>query len=200
LKQHLYDFIDKFQLRLLVVENALAIPMNVPLGLAITEVIAETDMPVIAHHHDFSWERSRFSVNAAGDYLRMAFPPTLPSIRHVVINSFAARQLALRTGASSITLIPNVMDFEQPPPEADDYADDLRATLGIDGGCFVLQPTRIVPRKRIEHAIDLVRLLDMDATLVISHSAGDEGLDYLAHLQDYAQATGVRVLFAANHF
>src|SRR5574337_1621895 len=110
LKDQLYRFIGQFDIDLLILENAVSIPLNVPLGLAITEIIAETDMPAIAHDHDFTWERSRFAINAAEDYLRAAFPPTLRSIRHVVINSFASQQLALRTGAHSITLIPNVMD------------------------------------------------------------------------------------------
>lgn len=53
-------FIDMYQLDLLVVENALAIPMHIPLGLALTDVIAETGIPTIAHHHDFYWERNRY--------------------------------------------------------------------------------------------------------------------------------------------
>ena len=53
-KKNLYDFVIKFELELLIVENALTIPINIPLGLAITEFIAETGFPVIAHHHDFS--------------------------------------------------------------------------------------------------------------------------------------------------
>lgn len=200
LKQHLYAFIQKFDLNILVPENALAIPMNIPLGLALTEVIAETGIATIAHHHDFSWERSRFAVGAAQDYLRAAFPPTFSSIHHVVINSFASHQLALRTGVASITLIPNVMDFENPPP-IEDYGADLRTTLGIAGDeYFLLQPTRVVPRKRIELAIDLVRRLGLKAVLVITHSAGDEGMEYRRYLEDYAAALGVRVLFADAHF
>jgi hypothetical protein len=57
LKDELYDFISKFKINLLISENALTIPLNIPLGLAITEVIAETGLPTIAHHHDFFWER-----------------------------------------------------------------------------------------------------------------------------------------------
>ncbi len=105
LKQHLYQFIRQFDIDLLIVENALSLPTNVPLGLALTELIAERYFPTIAHHHDFAWERQRYAINAADDYLRAAFPPTLRSIQHVVINSFAGRQLALRTGATSV-LIP----------------------------------------------------------------------------------------------
>lgn len=114
LKKHLREFVRDLSLELLIAENALSLPMNIPLGLALTELIAETSIPTIAHHHDFTWERERFAVHAAADYLHAAFPPTLPSIRHVVINSFAGSQLALRTGASS-TLTPNILDFESPP-------------------------------------------------------------------------------------
>jgi len=203
LKQHLYQFIETFEINIIIVENALSIPMNVPLGLALTELIAETHIPAIAHHHDFYWERSRYAVNASGDYLRAAFPPTLPSIRHVVINSFAARQMALRTGESS-TLIPNVMDFDNPPPPKDAYTSQLREALGIGPDqTFLLQPTRIVPRKRIELAIELAHRVNSDAVLVITHKSGDEGSAYEQRLKDYAQILGVKVIFGSdkvNHY
>jgi len=198
LKQHLYQFIRTFDINLLIVENALSLPMNIPLGLALSELIAETQIATIGHHHDFSWERSRFAVTAAEDYLRAAFPPTLPSIHHAVINSFAARQLALRTGASS-SLIPNVMDFDHPPPPLDDVARGLRADLGIpDGAHLLLQPTRIVPRKRIELAIELARRVERECVLVITHKAGDEGSAYLERLRDYAELLGVPVIFGSE--
>jgi glycosyltransferase involved in cell wall biosynthesis len=198
LKQHLYQFVTTFDINLLIVENALAIPMNIPLGLAITELIAETSIPTIAHHHDFSWERSRFAVSAGDDYLRAAFPPTLPAIHHVVINSFGARQLALRTGARS-TLIPNVMDFASEPTPPDDYALQLRQKLDLDPKeAFILQPTRIVPRKRIELALELTHRLEQDATLVITHQSGDEGSAYEKRLHEYADLLGVSVIFGAE--
>jgi glycosyltransferase involved in cell wall biosynthesis len=198
LKDHLYKFVHSFNLDLLIAENVLSIPMNIPLGVALTELIAETNIPTIAHHHDFAWERGRFKVTAASDYQLGAFPPVLPSVRHVVINSYAGRQLALRTGVSSI-LIPNVMDFDSPPPEQDAYAADLRPALGISPDEYLLlQPTRVVPRKRIEHAIELARRLDLQCTLVISHSFGDEGTAYGTYLRDYADLMGVRVLFATG--
>jgi glycosyltransferase involved in cell wall biosynthesis len=199
LKKELYQFVKRFDIEVLIVENALSLPMNVPLGLALSEYIAETNIPTIAHHHDFTWERRRYSMNAAQDYLSAAFPPMLPSIRHVVINSFAARQLALRTGASS-TLIPNVMDFENPPSPPDEYSADLREALGIyPEQNFLLQPTRIVPRKRIELAIELTRRLDPDCVLVITHMAGDEGSAYLRYLRDYAEILRVRVIFGSQY-
>lgn len=198
LKEQLYSFIHRFDITILIPQNALSIPMNIPLGLALAEVIAETEIATIAHHHDFSWERVRFAVSAAEDYLSAAFPPTLPSIRHVVINTPAARQLAMRRAVNS-TLIPNVMDFANPPAPPDDYSAHLRSELGIAGNeLLVLQPTRIVPRKRIERAIELVARLGRPATLFISHAGGDEGDEYATYLRDYAALLGVRVLFGAN--
>ena len=200
LKHRLNDFLAAFDIQLLVVENALSIPMNIPLGMALTELITETGIPAIAHHHDFAWERARFAVNAAGDYLQAAFPPAMPAINHVVINSFAAVQLALRTGMRSM-LIPNVMDFDNPPPGRDGYAEDLRRRLELsEGELFVLQPTRIVPRKRIERAVEIVRYLDRPAALVISHSVGDEGLEYREYLIEFAEALGVRLILGEGVF
>lgn len=196
-KEHLYRFAHQFRLELLITENALTIPINLPLGLAITEFVAETGYPVIAHHHDFHWERQRFMVNCVGDYLAAAFPPNLPSIRHVVINSVQAQQVASRLGLNSM-VIPNVMDFDTPPPAPDDYTANVRADLGVEPGQYLLlQPTRIIQRKGIEHAIELTRRLGLPAELVISHASGDEGNDYEKRVREFAQLLGVTVNFEA---
>lgn len=198
LKAELYAFIADFDLSLLVVENALAIPLNIPLGLAIAEVVAETGIPVIAHHHDFSWERQRFAVNCVGDYIAAAFPPALPSVRHVVINSVQAQQLASRTGLTG-RVIPNVMDFDRPPAEPDAYALGLRANLGVPADDrLILQPTRIIQRKGIEHAIELTRRLGVPATLVISHAGGDESGDYEERVREFAHLLDVHIRFESE--
>ncbi|MBN1844686.1 MAG: glycosyltransferase family 4 protein [Sedimentisphaerales bacterium] len=198
LKESLYAFLERFDISLLVIENALTIPMNLPLGLGLTELISETGIPTIAHHHDFFWERQRFLSNCVWDYLNMAFPPHLPSIRHVVINSSADNQLSLRTGISP-TLIPNVMDFESPPPAPNHYAADIRASLGIARGeYFVLQPTRIIRRKGIEHAVELVSRLGLPARLIISHAAGDEGHEYEQRIRSYARLLQTNTLFVSD--
>lgn len=188
LKIQLHKFIDHFGIDLLIVENALSIPMHIPFGLALTETIAETQIPTLAHHHDFYWERVRFSVNAVNDYLRMAFPPNLHNIRHVVINSEAQEQLALRTGISSI-IIPNVLDFENPPMFDLNGTRIFREAIGLKpDDRMILQPTRIVKRKGIEFAIELVKeLQDPRNKLVVSHEAGDEGFEYAEWLKDYAR-------------
>mgnify|MGYP000845338696 CR=1 FL=1 len=197
LKEQLYAFAQKFRLEALIVENALTIPINLPLGLAITEFIAETGYPVIAHHHDFPWERQRFMNNSVHDYLAAAFPPNLPSIRHVVINSVQAQQVASRVGVTAM-IIPNVMDFDSPPSSLDDYAQSARTDLGLAPDQYlILQPTRIIQRKGIEHAIELTRRLGLPAELVISHAAGDEGTDYEKRVREFADLLGVQVNFEA---
>ena len=198
LKDQLYRFIKKFNIDILLPENSLTIPLNIPLGLAITEVISETQIPTIAHHHDFFWERQQFLTNAVWEYLNMAFPPHLPSIQHVTINSSGDNQLGLRTGISA-TIIPNVMDFENPPPPVDEYASDVREALGIeDDELFILQPTRVVKRKGIEHAIELVHRLGKKAKLVISHASGDEGYDYEQRVSDYSKLLEVNTIFVSD--
>ncbi len=198
LKDHLYDFVDKFDIDLIIPQNALTIPLNIPLGIALTEFIAETNIRTLAHHHDFYWERDRFIVNAVSDYLKMAFPPVLPAIEHIVINSAADAQLSLRTGVSA-HIIPNVMDFDNPPPPPDEYTFDVRQALGIeDDELFVLQPTRVVQRKGIEHAIELVNRLGRKAKLVISHASGDEGYDYELRLKEYSELMKVNTVFVSD--
>ena len=199
IKGTLYRFVDKFDIDILIPQNALAIPMNLPLGIALTEFISETRLPSIAHHHDFFWERTRFSVNAVPEYLDMAFPPDLSNVRDVVINQEAQEQLALRKGISSL-VIPNVFDFENPPAPPDEYAADVREELGLSPeDIFILQPTRVVPRKGIEQAIKLVSLLkNPNCKLVISHEAGDEGYEYLGMLQQLAREEEVDLRIVAD--
>lgn len=199
LKKSLHEFINGFCIDLLIAENVLTIPMNIPLGLALTETIAETRIPTIAHHHDFYWERMRFSVNAVSDYLRMAFPPNLTNIKHVVINSDAQEQLALRTGISSV-IIPNVLDFENPPNVDDKRTEEFKQEIGLKAeDIMILQPTRIIKRKGIEYAIELVKELRNERyKLVVSHQAGDEGYEYADWLEGYAKEHHVELFLTEN--
>ena len=65
---------------------------------------------------------------------------------------------------------------------------------------MILQPTRIVQRKGIEHAIDLVEdLSDPSYKLVISHAAGDEGFEYVEWLKEHARERGVDLYLVDIH-
>lgn len=210
LKEYIHRFVKAFDLDLLIAENVLAIPMNIPLGVALTEYIRETDFPVVAHHHDFYWERERFAGNCVPDILQRAFPPALPSIRHVVINRPAHDSLYQQRGVES-AIIPNIFDFSRAAPGITSFSRDMRGALGLtDDHLMILQPTRVIRRKGIELSIELVRrlsepgcrarLLDKEPVLVITHKAGDEGSDYLLELQEKAREAQIKMVYAATRF
>jgi len=91
------------------------------------------------------------------------------------------------------------MEFEKPPTPIDKYSRDARTAIGLkDGAHLILQPTRVVQRKGIEHAIELVRRVGMDAVLVISHASGDEGYEYEQRVREYAELLGVNAVFVQD--
>ena len=190
----LRSFIRSNNLDLIIVQNALTIPMNLSLGVSLTGLIAELGIDTIAHHHDFFWERQRYQTNAIFGLLDTAFPAKLPNIQHVTINSIAKARLNARRGIES-TVIPNVLDFANPPPQIDNFNKDFRASLGVsDEDLFILQPTRVVQRKGIEMAIEIVKQLEPpNPTLHISHRSDDEGLAYWRWLLREASIMGVDV-------
>lgn len=185
-------FIRHNRLDLLIVENALTIPMNLPLGISLTGLIAEMGINTIAHHHDFFWERQRYQSNALLDMLDTAFPAKLPTIQHVTINSIAQRRLKDRRRIDSV-VIPNVHDFATPPPEIDAYSRDFRQTIGLnEGDLFILQPTRVIQRKGIEMALELVHRLELPRPMLfITHRAHDEGVEYWRWLKREAGVMGL---------
>jgi glycosyltransferase involved in cell wall biosynthesis len=198
----LWSWIAAEEIDLLIVENAWAIPMQLPLGVALRRLVERTGLPAIGHHHDYWWERDRFAGCIVPEVLDEAFPPDLPNVRHVSINSIAAGELMRRRGLDSV-VVPNVFDFDQRRPRRHPAVRRrLRHELGMnERGLLVLQPTRVVPRKGIELSIELVgRLGDPDAVLLITSPAGDEGLDYLVSLELLAERHRVNLRYAADRF
>lgn len=209
LKTSLRRFVTDHKIDLLFIQNALAIPMNIPLGVALTDFIEETGIPALTHNHDFYWERKRFEHNHIPDILSRCFPPELPSLRHIVINSIAQAELIRRKHTDSVVL-PNIFDFAHAAPGPDIFNQDLRRALGLTNDhLFVLQPTRVIPRKGIELTIEFVRRmrlpenlsrLEKEPVLVITHPAGDEGVGYLREMQHLAKEMAVPLLYAAEQF
>jgi glycosyltransferase involved in cell wall biosynthesis len=199
LRARIREWLVAASIDVLVVENALAIPMHVPLGLALARVIEKTGIPTIGHHHDFFWERQRFRLNCLPDLLLKTFPPDLPSMRHVVINSLSQRDLKFFRGLESV-VVPNVYDYGVPPPGMDDYSRDFREAMGFSAYDWLLmQNTRVIARKGIDISFELLRRLrDPRARLIITHQAGDEGMAYYRQLLHRAQAMNVEVHYLAG--
>ena len=199
LKRPLRQFLTEHHIDYVIIQNAFAIPMQLPLAQALAELMAELKLPGLAHNHDFYWERPRFLDSQIGPFLDHFFPPNLPGLSHAVINSLALTVLKQRRGLGSF-IIPNVFDFHTPPPGIDDFNTDFRRAIGLaDEDWLILQPTRVVPRKGIELAIELLHQLnDPRAKLVITHEAGDEGVSYLHELEAMAMAKNVDLRYVAD--
>ena len=186
---------------LLIIANALSIPMHFPLAVALTRVIEELKIPVIARHHDFWWERKRFLKSTMFPFFQRWFPPNLPHLHHVVINSIAKKELYKRYRINS-HVIWDTFDFKSRQlQKLDSFNKNWRSDFKIkDDDIVFLQATRIVPRKRIELAIELVEKLgNKSAVLVIAGYSGDEGKEYEDYLRKIVRKKVVRVRFIGNH-
>lgn len=196
LKLALSLFLEKYKIDFLIVENALSIPMQIPLGLALKEILAKSGIPAIAHNHDFYWERSRFHLNGHKKMIEKTFPPALPNVRHVVINSKAQHKLYRRTGIVS-QVIPNVMNYSTPPAVDPDRASQFRKAIGLrSDDILILQPTRLIPRKRIETTLEIItQLNDPRCKLVVPHDVDDEGWEYYRWISAKCEKLDIDIRF-----
>jgi mannosylglucosylglycerate synthase len=198
---------DRRKLDLLIPENGGTLPFHLSMGVGLHWAVERMGLPVAAHHHDFAWERPGRYESVHGvvnDVVAEAFPLRGPTVRHAVINSAARDELQTRFGVNAV-VVPNVMDFESPYAERDDFNSTLRRDLRLDKDDILLcQVTRIVRRKGIETAIRLVSALaDSRVKLVITGSPTDDpGGVYVEELRQLVAELkiGRQVLFAHRHF
>jgi glycosyltransferase involved in cell wall biosynthesis len=135
---------------------------------AFRKVLERYEIPVLATHHDFYWERVQYrypSCSAVEKYLEENIPPLIPGVRHAVINSLAAGELKRRTGIEAM-VFPDTLDFRQKKWTADSWTADIAEDSGFRAeDIVVLQATRIVRRKGIELMIPVLRSLNSDTYL-----------------------------------
>ncbi len=205
-------FLSREGVDLLVVENVWSLPANIPAALGILRAVESLGLPVVAHHHDFWWERDiyRPACPEIGELLAEVFPPPYPEAVHVVINSLARDELRRRRGIEAV-VIPNVMDFGV-RFGVDDFNADLRKALGFSPEDIVfLQATRVVARKGIEIALELIRCFREE---VLPHltipGKGNRVVLFLPNLIEdelyhgklvrHAEKIGVEAVFAPERF
>ncbi|MBN2067211.1 MAG: glycosyltransferase family 4 protein [Candidatus Diapherotrites archaeon] len=203
IKPPLVEFIRKNKINLLSIENVLAIPANIPLGIALSEVIQQLNIPAIMRHHDFFWERSYYiKYNNIPKVLGKNFPPKLSRIEHVTISTSAQQDFLRWTGVDS-TVIPNAVDFSF-VQKMDEYNSDFRKRFSLKkSDLLFLQPTRIMQRKRIERSIELISELNKKfkkrkAVLLITGPTTPESKDYFEFLVKKARELAVDVVFASD--
>lgn len=196
---------------LIVPNNIWSLGLFPSLGLALSRL----EKNFVAHHHDFWWERKHLIPESRRlrEILEKNFPPDLPNVKHVVINTIARRELKRRRNIDSV-VVPNVMDFSSLITSEEMY-QKVREELRIAPGTIVaLQATRIDRRKAIELSIDVVSLLketlkmkkgavlyneercNGETILLFSGICEDE--EYLKELKDYASSKGVSLLILSE--
>ncbi len=178
LTKEIFKWIVSNKLETLLIENACALPCHLSMGMAVKNIIDYGALQVVTHDHDFSWERGKRYKSPhkeVMDIIHDTFPPKSPHVRHAVINLDAKEYLQKSFGIDSV-VVPNVMDFSVPYAKKDNYNRYLLKRLGLGKNDMALfQMTRIVKRKGILTAIDLVhRLHDPHIKLVISGTAADD--------------------------
>jgi len=196
----LYEIIQDHNIDVIIAENTNAMPMSLLGAIAVYRVATMRRVATIFHHHDFWWERSRFSENYIESLLNRIMPPTDLGTEHVVISSYASHILKSIKRVNP-KVVPNCEDFDRPVVR-DDWNSDFRTELGFsEDDLLIVQPTRIVPRKRIEDSVRLVgRFMEAYPDLasrvqfIVSLYQGDE-LDgsYVDEIQGLAHRLGVRM-------
>jgi len=188
---------------LLVVNNVLSLGFNLAAAVAVTRYAKRKRIKLLGHHHDFYWERERYSKPQSKfvqEILSNYFPPKGDNIFHITINTLAKRELLQRKAIES-TVVPNVFDFDQPAWVIDDYNRDLREKLSVgEDDLVILHGTRIVERKAIEMAMDFVeefkKVEDRTVHFVVAGFAEKESLGYYERLLKKAQQMSFKTHFA----
>ena len=174
----IFRWVLRNKIDVLLSENASALPCHLSMGIGIRMAVENIDIPVVTHDHDYAWERDDRYKSPFHEITKLV-DETFPlrrraGVRHAVLNITAQRELKERFSIDAV-VVPNVMDFDKPFGEPDEYNRDLLSRLGINDGVVIFQITRIVERKGIEVAIDLIsRLQDKRIELVVTGSAADD--------------------------
>lgn len=183
------NWIKDRKIDVLISENASALPSHIEMGWGIQKAVKKTGIPTITHDHDFAWERGNRYVSPHKQINKLVdelFPLVLPNVIHAVINTHAQNTLKERFNVDAVN-VPNVMDFNLPFGEATTNNKSLKRDLGVcDDDILLFQITRIVRRKGIEVAIDLLEKLDnKKVKLVITGNwADDAGSVYYHELME----------------
>lgn len=198
LGETLHDIVKEHRIDVLIGQNTNAMPMTILGGVAMYYVATAQRVATIFHHHDFWWERSRFSNSRIETLLNRIMPPVDLGLEHVVISSYAAHILASLKRVRP-HIVPNCEDFDH-PVERDDYNRQFRSDFGFrDDDILVVQPTRIVPRKRIEDSILLVgklaarypELADRIQYIISLYQGDEPDEDYIDLIRRKAESFGV---------
>ncbi|OGG05835.1 hypothetical protein A2872_03135 [Candidatus Gottesmanbacteria bacterium RIFCSPHIGHO2_01_FULL_42_12] len=160
--------LEKFKPDQLIISNIFSVGENLPAAGAIFNAIYKFQIPALLVCHDFFWENARYTIPSCqfvNQYVQKLLPPKHHLLTYACINSIAREKLRVRRGINSV-LLPDTLDFRQKIGDAGAKCAKLLREFGVArDDLVVLQATRVVRRKNIELAVDLVRELSTPARL-----------------------------------
>ncbi|MFH1522441.1 MAG: glycosyltransferase family 4 protein [Patescibacteria group bacterium] len=146
----------------ILIHNIFSFGGHTAAAKAFYDWINKFKIPCLATHHDFYWENIEYHAprnKYLKKYMDKYMPPHSPLIEHLVINSLAKKELKKRKRIKAL-VFPDIFDFDQPAWQKDKYNKNFLKQFGIKpSDIFVLQATRVIPRKGVEIAIDFVKKL-----------------------------------------
>lgn len=162
LEKEFIRVINKFNPDYLIVSNIFSVGENLSAAGALTRALGLSPVPTLAINHDFYWEEVYYKKPAykiIKKQLKEYFPPKRDFIKTACINSLAQKKLYQKKKIKAF-LFPDTFDFNQPLWKKERFNNDLLDDIGVKtNDLVILQATRIVRRKNIEIAIDLVKKL-----------------------------------------
>ena len=183
-------WIDQNKFDLVILENVAALPSHISLGIAVKNVVEKVNCPFLAHDHDFPWERGERYKSIHGETNRIikeTFPFIHKKLDHAVINEACKKYLEQTWNTESVK-VPNVFDFDKKLDRRAQRSEEVRNFFNIhkksgeffikDDEKLLFQVTRIVRRKKIETAIELMdQLRDEKVKLIIAGDSMDDHED-----------------------
>lgn len=164
IKKKLLQVQEKEKFDYIFLHNIFSHGRHIAAAKAFYELDESTNTQLIAVNHDFYSVGSYAQIyqptcDWIKEYLNTYVPPQSDKIKHVTINSLNSNELKKKRDIES-SIIPDTFDFNQRPWNVDAYNSTLLQDINVQPhDLFVLQATRIVERKAIELAIDLVEEL-----------------------------------------
>lgn len=168
-----------------VAHNLMTMPFNLAATQALIE-LAESGTKILAWTHDLAASNQDYSLprNSIVDMVREKHS----NLRYIAVSQTRANEFQELTGARVETIIPNGLDLATVlglTPEVEALVNELdsQATL-------FLYPTRILPRKNLGLAMQILKALNElghDAYLLITGAANQYSAGAQAHLSGLKQ-------------
>ncbi len=199
IKGPLKNYLVTNKIQILSIEDALVSMKNLPLAVALSQIVKELDIPTISRYHYLPWDNPYFSKFDNMSKVLQSLPPVSRNIAHITTTNSAQEKL-LKDRKINSKVIPNTIDLDK-LNSPDWYNKDFRKDLGIAPGQLIfLQPTRVKRNKYVERSIKLIAelndIMKKDNVLLITGSPVYSRGNYFEEIIKKTDKMGVKVIFA----